>query len=63
MTKGNQFLDKFDVTGISPAPRGIHQIEVSFEIEANGIFQVSAEDKGTGKKEKIVINDQNCLTL
>ncbi|XP_073828911.1 heat shock protein 70 cognate 3 [Musca autumnalis] len=63
MTKDNHLLGKFDLTGIPPAPRGIPQIEVSFEIDANGILQVSAEDKGTGNKEKIVItNDQNRLT-
>merc|ERR1712062_784189 len=50
-------------TGIPPAPRGVPQIEVTFEIDANGILQVSAEDKGTGNKEKITItNDQNRLT-
>lgn len=63
MTKDNHLLGKFDLTGIPPAPRGIPQIEVSFEIDANGILQVAAEDKGTGHREKIVItNDQNCLT-
>merc|ERR1712129_345896 len=44
---------KFDLTGVPPAPRGVPQIEVTFEIDANGILQVSAEDKGTGQKEKI----------
>jgi len=63
MTKDNHLLGKFDLTGIPPAPRGVPQIEVSFEIDANGILQVSAEDKGTGNKEKITItNDQNRLT-
>nr|AIU47023.1 heat shock protein [Phenacoccus solenopsis] len=63
MTKDNHPLGKFDLTGIPPAPRGVPQIEVTFEIDANGILQVSAEDKGTGNKEKIVItNDQNRLT-
>lgn len=63
MTKDNHQLGKFDLTGIPPAPRGVPQIEVTFEIDANGILQVSAEDKGTGNKEKIVItNDQNRLT-
>lgn len=63
MTKDNHLLGKFDLTGIPPAPRGVPQIEVIFEIDANGILQVSAEDKGTGNKEKIVItNDQNRLT-
>lgn len=63
MTKDNHMLGKFDLTGIPPAPRGMPQIEVTFEIDANGILQVSAEDKGTGNREKIVItNDQNRLT-
>jgi len=63
MTKDNHQLGKFDLTGIPPAPRGVPQIEVTFEIDANGILQVSAEDKGTGSKEKITItNDQNRLT-
>merc|ERR1712219_72061 len=63
MTKDNHQLGKFDLTGIPPAPRGVPQIEVTFEIDANGILQVSAEDKGTATKEKITItNDQNRLT-
>merc|ERR1712127_681886 len=55
MTKDNHLLGKFDLTGIPPAPCGVPQIEVSFEVDANGILQVSAEDKGTGKAEKITI--------
>merc|ERR1711939_704605 len=55
MTKDNHLLGKFELTGIPPAPRGVPQIEVTFEIDANGILQVSAEDKGTGKSEKITI--------
>merc|ERR1719385_205896 len=55
MTKDNHLLGKFDLTNIPPAPRGVPQIEVSFEVDANGILQVSAEDKGTGKSEKITI--------
>jgi heat shock protein 5 len=55
MTKDNHQLGKFELTGIPPAPRGVPQIEVSFEVDANGILQVSAEDKGTGKAEKITI--------
>merc|ERR1712146_468356 len=55
MTKDNHLLGKFELTGIPPAPRGVPQIEVSFEIDANGILQVSAADKGTGKSEKITI--------
>lgn len=58
MTKDNHFLGKFDLTGIPPAPRGVPQIEVTFEIDVNGILRVSAEDKGTGKKNNIVINKQ-----
>merc|ERR1711997_369084 len=64
MTKDNHLLGKFDITGIPPAPRGVPQIEVTFEIDANGIMVVSAEDKGTGNKEKITItNDNNRLRL
>jgi len=55
MTKDNHQLGKFELTGIPPAPRGVPQIEVTFEVDANGILQVSAEDKGTGKSEKITI--------
>merc|ERR1719408_814944 len=55
MTKDNHQLGKFELTNIPPAPRGVPQIEVSFEIDANGILQVSAVDKGTGKAEKITI--------
>merc|ERR1712126_295726 len=63
MTKDNHLLGKFDLNNIPPAPRGVPQIEVTFEIDSNGILQVSAEDKGTGNKEKITItNDQNRLT-
>ena len=55
MTKDNHLLGKFELTGIPPAPRGVPQIEVTFEVDANGILQVSAEDKGTGKAKKITI--------
>merc|ERR1712167_396123 len=55
MTKDNHILGKFELTGIPPAPRGVPQIEVTFEIDANGVLQVAAEDKGTGKAEKITI--------
>ncbi|RLN61933.1 hypothetical protein BBJ29_008733 [Phytophthora kernoviae] len=55
MTKDNRLLGKFELTGLPPAPRGVPQIEVTFEIDANGILQVSAEDKGTGKAETITI--------
>merc|ERR1712188_56998 len=54
---------KFELTGIPPVPRGVPQIEVSFEIDANGILNVGAEDKGTGKAEKIMItNDKGRLS-
>merc|ERR1739848_655596 len=63
MTKDNHVLGKFDLTGIPAAPRGVPQIEVTFEIDVNGILRVSAEDKGTGNKEKIEIqNDSNRLS-
>ena len=63
MTKDNHLLGKFELTGIPPAPRGQPQIEVTFEIDADGILHVSAEDKGTGKSEKIVItNDKGRLS-
>jgi len=55
MTKDNHLLGQFELKGIPPAPRGVPQIEVSFEVDANGILQVGAEDKGTGKAEKITI--------
>lgn len=63
LTQNNHLLGKFDLGGISPAPRGMPQIEVSFEIDVNGILSVGAEDKGTGVREKIIIsNDQNRLS-
>tara|TARA_B110000090_G_scaffold3186_1_gene3279 strand:+ start:3387 stop:5351 length:1965 start_codon:yes stop_codon:yes gene_type:complete len=55
MTKDNHILGKFELTGLPPAPRGTPQIEVTFEIDANGILQVSAEDKASGQAEKITI--------
>merc|ERR1740119_64877 len=58
MTKDNHLLGKFDLTGIPPAPRGVPQIEVTFDIDANGILNVSACDKSTGKKEKITITNE-----
>ena len=58
MTKDNHMLGKFELKGIPPAPRGVPQIEVTFEVDASGILQVSAEDKGTGKAEKIVITSE-----
>merc|ERR1712244_195734 len=63
MTKDNHLLGKFDLTGIPPAARGVPQLEVTFEIDVNGILRVSAEDKGTNKENKITItNDQNRLS-
>ncbi|CAI9736047.1 Hypothetical predicted protein [Octopus vulgaris] len=63
MTKDNNCLGRFDLTGIPPAPRGIPQIEVSFDMDANGILNVSAVDKSTGKSNKITItNDKGRLS-
>lgn len=63
MTKDNHNLGKFDMSGIPPAPKGVPQIEVTFEIDENSILTVSASDKGTGKKETITItNDKGRLT-
>ena len=55
MAADNKLLGNFDLVGISPAPRGIPQIEVTFDIDANGIVNVSAKDKATGKEQKITI--------
>ncbi|ORX47468.1 heat shock 70 kDa protein [Hesseltinella vesiculosa] len=63
MTKDNNKLGKFELTGIAPAPRGVPQIEVTFEIDANGILKVSAADKASGKSETITItNDKGRLS-
>merc|ERR1712166_306033 len=63
MTKDNHVLGKFEMGGIPPAPRGQPQIEGTMEIDSNGILNVGAEDKGTGKAEKITItNDKGRLT-
>merc|ERR1711872_375274 len=63
MTKDNHLLGKFDLSGIPPAPRGVPQIEVTFDIDANGILNVSATDKSTGKLNKITItNDKGRLS-
>ena len=62
-TKDNNLLGKFELSGIPPAPRGVPQISVAFDIDANGILNVSAEDKTTGKKNKITItNDKGRLS-
>lgn len=68
MTRDNNLLGKFELTGIPPAPRGVPQIEVTFDIDANGIMNVSAIDKSTGKENKITItNDKGtentCIQL
>lgn len=62
-TRDNNLLGKFELSGIPPAPRGVPQIEVTFDLDANGILNVSAEDKTTGKKSKITItNDKGRLS-
>ena len=62
MAAGNITLGRFQLTGIAPAPRGIPQIEVTFDIDANGIVNVSAKDKGTGKEQKITITSSTKLS-
>ncbi|WP_370089105.1 molecular chaperone DnaK [Ekhidna sp.] len=62
MAKDNKSIGKFHLDGIPPAPRGVPQIEVTFDIDANGILNVSAKDKGTGKEQKIRIEASSGLT-
>ncbi|MDR1087923.1 MAG: molecular chaperone DnaK [Coriobacteriales bacterium] len=62
MASGNKTLGKFQLTDIPPAPRGIPQIEVTFDIDANGIVNVSAKDKGTGREQKITISGSTALS-
>merc|ERR1711877_28897 len=63
MTKDNNLLGKFHLDGIPPAPRGVPQIEVTFDVDANGILNVSAADKSSGKSQKITItNDKGRLS-
>jgi len=63
MTKDNHLLGKFELSGIPPAPRGVPQIEVTFEVDVNGILNVAAEDKGSGNRESITItNDKSRLS-
>ena len=62
MAKDNRTLGRFHLDGIPPAPRGVPQIEVTFDIDANGILNVSAKDKGTGKEQKIRIEASSGLT-
>ncbi len=62
VTAGNKLLGEFNLEGIAPAPRGVPQIEVTFDIDANGILHVSAKDKGTGKENKITIKANSGLS-
>jgi molecular chaperone DnaK len=62
MAKDNKLLGNFRLDGIPPAPRGMPQIEVTFDIDANGILHVSATDKGTGKEQKISITNASGLS-
>jgi molecular chaperone DnaK len=62
MASGNKMLGEFNLEGIPPAPRGVPQIEVTFDIDANGILHVSARDKGTGKENKITIKANSGLS-
>ncbi|HNG80484.1 MAG TPA: Hsp70 family protein, partial [Burkholderiaceae bacterium] len=62
MASGNKSLGEFNLEGIPPAPRGLPQIEVSFDIDANGILHVGAKDKGTGKENKITIKANSGLS-
>src|SRR5437762_11613019 len=58
----NKFLGQFDLTNIPPSPRGVPQIEVTFDIDANGILHVSAKDKATGKQQSMVVKPSSGLT-
>jgi molecular chaperone DnaK len=62
MAQDNKLLGQFDLVGLPPAPRGVPQIEVTFDIDANGIVQVSAKDKGTGKEQQIRIQASGGLS-
>ena len=62
MAQQNKALGTFDLSGIAPAPRGVPQIEVTFDIDANGIVNVSAKDRGTGKEQKITISGGSALS-
>ena len=62
MASANKLLGSFELTGIAPAPRGVPQIEVTFDIDANGIVHVTAKDKGTGKENKIQIQEGSGLS-
>ena len=63
MAVDNKSLGRFNLSGIAPAPRGIPQIEVTFDIDANGIVKVSALDKGTGKEANITITASNSTSV
>jgi molecular chaperone DnaK (HSP70) len=58
MTKSNRLLGQFELSGIPPAPRGVPQIEVCFDIDANGILSISASDKGTGRTQSLTITSE-----
>ena len=62
MAQDNKILGQFQLVGIPPAPRGVPQIEVTFDIDANGIVNVHARDKGTGKEQQIVIQSSGGLS-
>merc|ERR1719334_1442571 len=62
MAADNKMLGQFSLVGIPPAPRGVPQVEVTFDIDANGIVNVSARDKGTGKEQQIVIQSSGGLS-
>ena len=63
MTGDNNLLGKFHLDGVPPAPRGMPQVEVAFDIDANGIWYVSAQDKPTGKSNQITITNENFDSL
>lgn len=62
MVADNKLLGNFDLSGIPPAPRGVPQIEVIFDIDANGIVHVLAKDKATGKEHKVIIQSSGGLS-
>lgn len=62
VASGNKSLGRFDLSDLPPAPRGVPQVEVSFDIDANGILNVSAKDKATGKEQSIVVTASSGLS-
>ena len=62
MVADNKLLGQFDLSGIPPAPRGVPQVEVTFDIDANGIVHVNAKDKSTGKQQKVTIQSSGGLS-